>query len=152
MIETILSAIQTLFSFSSREDRKRGRTIETTRLIGVELENLADLFTFVLEASEPNGKIKLEKINELCALRIRNWNRWGSILDSGAYQLLTIANRQEIETAIKIAHAAPGDYIDELFMIQKAESECEISLEIRAQFSGSIAKLRDVAAKLRLTA
>lgn len=150
MFEVIFSAIQTIFSSSARIEKKREKRLEAIRLVGIELENLADLFSFVIEATEPNGKIKASKVDELAALRIRNWNQWVSILDSGAFELLDSTDKEEIKSLIKVASAAPGDYINEILLIHEAETNGEIPIELRAQFSGSISKIRNKATKLRL--
>ncbi|MCH8846560.1 MAG: hypothetical protein IIC11_07475 [Proteobacteria bacterium] len=152
MFETIFSVIQIIFSAEARAEKKRQRQIEATRLVGAELKNLANLFSFVLEATDSNGNIKPEMTDELVALRIRNWNQWVSILSSGAYELLEQTDREEIGAIIEVTSAAPGDYINEIFLIQKAESEGKIPIEVRAQFSGSISRLRNKAAQLRLAA
>lgn len=150
MFEAIASILQLLFSADARAAKRRERIVEATRLVGTELENLANLFSFVLEATELDGLIRSDKLHELHALRVRNWNRWVSILGSGAYDLLTQQDRDEIGSLIGVASAAPGDYIAEIFVIQKAVSEARISPQIRAQLAGSIARLRNKAAQLRL--
>jgi len=151
MIETVLGVIQTLFSASARAKKKRERIAEATRLVGVELDNLANLFSLVLEATDPDGKIKSEKISELHALQIRNWSRWQSILESGAFNLIPDEDRKDIESLINIASAAPGDYIEEILLVQNALRDGQISTEVRNQLSGSISRIRDKATKLKLT-
>ena len=48
MFETIFSVIPIIFSAEARAEKKRQRQIEATRLVGAELKNLANLFSFVL--------------------------------------------------------------------------------------------------------
>ena len=56
----------------------------------------------------------------------------------------------EIERCIEIAHAAPGAYVEEIYLVQIALSNGSVPKEVRERFAESIERLRNLAVKLRL--
>lgn len=123
---------------------------ETKRILADELEDLADLMDQVLAATGPDGRISADRVPELDRLRQRNWNRWVSILGTDGFASQDPDEQAEVERCVRIAHAAPGSYIDEIFMVQKGLHGGYIPIEIREHFAVSIDRLRDVVTRMRL--
>lgn len=125
---------------------------EKARTVADELESLADLLTQVLEATGPDGEIEQAQVAELDRLRHRNWNRWASILGSDGFGSQDPETQAEIERCVKIAHAAPGAYVDEILKVQEVLAGRSISPELRERFANSIDRIRDAVTRLRLNA
>lgn len=49
-----------------------------------------------------------------------------------------------------MAHAAPGAYVEEIYLIQKGLAEGFIDKEIRQRFERCIDRIHDVTTKMRL--
>lgn len=125
---------------------------ESSKALAAELEGLADLMECVLRVTGPDGRIAPEGANEL-AFRCRSiWNRWCTILDSRGYASRDVQTQAEIERCIEIAHAAPGAYVKEIYLIQIALGDGSVPTEVRNRFAESIERLRNLAIKLRLNA
>lgn len=115
-----------------------------------ELDKLADLMKKVLEVTRPDGAIQESEIIELEQLRRRVWNRWTFILESKGYRSQSAIVKAEIEACIRVAHAAPGAYVEEIYLIQKGLAEGFIDKEIRQRFERCIDRIHDVTTKMRL--
>ena len=159
MLDVALRFIQPAFGIKSAADRKRqraerasARRIEAIRLVGAELDALANLMSEVLSSSDPNGVIDTSRLEDLDQLRKRCWNRWQEILESGSFQQLDEGTRCEVENAVTIAHAAPGAYIKEVYFVQMVLAERSLPPTIRQKFASSIARIRDLGTRLRLAA
>jgi hypothetical protein len=125
---------------------------ESSKALAAELEGLAELMEGVLEVAGPDGCIAPEGAKGL-AFRCRSvWNRWCTILDSNSYADRDAHTQAEIERCIEIAHAAPGAYVEEIYLVQIALGEGSVSTEVRERFAESIERLRNLAVKLRLDA
>lgn len=106
----------------------------------------------VLNVTSPEGIIQQDKLPELELLRQQVWGRWISILDTRGYASQDPLIHEEIEKCIKIAHAAPGAYVEEILLIQMDLSEGRISQENRERFSRSISSIKDLTTRMRLNA
>jgi len=114
------------------------------------LEGLAELMEGVLKVAGPDGRIALEGTKDL-AFRCRSvWSRWCTILGSHGYASRDAQTHAEIERCIEIAHAAPGAYVKEIYLVQIALGEGSVPIEVRERFAESIERLRNLAVKLRL--
>ena len=104
----------------------------------------------VLEVTSPDGQIQQEKLPELDILRKQVWNRWITIVESRAYEKLNPEIKEDIEECITIAEAAPGAYVEEVFLLQKCISNGSIDQLTRTRFMSAIGNIRDLTTKLRL--
>lgn len=130
----------------NRAEDKRKKTI----ILSDELDKLADLMEKVLEVTTPDGVIQESKVIELDHLRRKVWNRWTFILESKGYREQRTSVKNEVEACIRVAHAAPGDYVEEIYLIQKGLADGFIDKEIRRRFQRCIDRIRDVNTKMRL--
>lgn len=125
---------------------------ESCKALAAELEGLADLMEDVLKVADPAGRIAPNGVPDL-ALRSRSvWNRWCTILESHGFTSRDTRTRAEIERCIEIAHAAPGAYVKEIYLVQIALGQRSVSRDVRERFAESIERLRNLAVKLRLNA
>lgn len=125
---------------------------ESTRLLAAELEGLADLMDTLLQVTGPEGRIARERVAELELQRRRIWNRWCTILGSRGFASRDARIQAKIERCIEIAHAAPGAYVHEIYLVQISLSEGAVPAEVRVRFADSIDRLRNLAVELRLDA
>lgn len=123
---------------------------DSTKTLAAELDSLAQLMEDVLIIAGPDGRIKAEGTRDLECRRRTVWNRWCAILGSQSYASLDANTKEEIERCIEIAHAAPGAYIKEVYLVQIALGNGSVPPEIRDRFAESIHRLRNLAVKLRL--
>ena len=123
---------------------------ESVERLAGELDKLADLMTEVLDATSPAGEIREEKLPDLDAMRRRVWGRWVTILGTDGYATKDRELQQEIEACVKIAHAAPGAFVDEVYQVQLCISKGCISQDTRVRFAESISRLRDLTTRMRL--
>jgi hypothetical protein len=106
----------------------------------------------VLKVTSADGRVQTDKVPELESLRQRVWNRWVSILGTDGYARQDPRVQAEIEKAVRIAHAAPGAYVEEIYLVQLSlASEC-VPQEVRDRFGKSIDAIRDATARMRLNA
>ena len=125
---------------------------ESSKALAAALEGLAELMKGVLEVTGSDGCIAPEGAKDL-AFRCRTvWNRWCTILDSNGYASREAQTQAEIERCIEIAHAAPGAYVEEIYLVQIALEEGSVPTQVRERFAESIERLRNLAVKLRLNA
>lgn len=125
---------------------------ESSKALAAELEGLAELMEGVLGVAGPDGCIAPEGAKGLASRCRSVWNRWCTILDSNSYAARDAHTRAEIERCIEIAHAAPGAYVEEIYLVQIALGEGSVPTEVRERFAESIERLRNLAVKLRLNA
>jgi hypothetical protein len=144
--------LDTFWRRGDKEVERQDKQVEVERLVGIELENLADLMSAVLSATDTQGRIVESQLGDLNRLRKRSWNRWVEILGSGAYGSLSEEDSNEIEKLIRISHAAPGSYVDEVYLIQIAVEEGSVPYEVRRRFADSVDRIRDKGVQLRLRA
>lgn len=130
----------------NRAEDKRNKII----ILSDELDKLADLMEKVLEVTTPDGAIQESKIIELEQLRRRVWNRWTFILESKGYREQSVIVKTEVEACIRVAHAAPGVYVEEIHLIQIGLANGFIDKKIRQRFERCIDRIRDVTTKMRL--
>lgn len=130
----------------NRKKDKRNKII----ILSDELDKLADLMGKVLEVTTPDGAIQESKIIELEQLRRRVWNRWTFILESKGYHEQSVIVKTEVEACIRVAHAAPGAYVEEIYLIQIGLENRFIDREIRQRFERCIDRIRDITTKMRL--
>ena len=119
------------------------------RLVG-ELDKLADLMSEVLDATSPAGEIREDRLPDLDAMRRQVWGRWVTILGTDGYATKDRELQQEIEACVKIAHAAPGAFVDEVYQVQLCISKGRIGEDTRLRFAESISRLRDLTTRMRL--
>lgn len=144
----ILSDIVRVFLTKLRERAvDKQRSVEQ---LADELDKLADLMAEVLEATSPGGEIRRERLPELDSMRQRVWGRWVTILGTDGFATKDRELQKEIEGCVKIAHAAPGAFVDEVYRVQMCLAEGHIDEEIRLRFSESISRLRDLTTRMRL--
>lgn len=125
---------------------------ESSKALAAELESLAELMEGVLEVTNPDGCIEPEGVKDL-AFRCRIvWNRWCTILDSNGYASRDAKTQAEVERCIEIAQAAPGAYVEEIYLVQIALGHGSVPTQVRERFAESIERLRNLAVKLRLNA
>lgn len=135
--------------------RRRERVVDErdkTRTLAAELDKLAELMVEVLKVTDAQGRIQNDKLPELDLIRKRVWNRWVSILGSSGYATRDAELQAEIERCIRVAHAAPGAYVEEVYLAQIGISQGYIPPEVRARFSQAIHSLQDLTARMRLDA
>jgi hypothetical protein len=135
--------------------RRRERVVdrrETIKTLAAELDKLADLMSDVLNVTAADGGIQPQKIPELEVVRQRVWNRWVSILSTDGYDGQVPGAQAEIEKAVNIAHAAPGSYVEEIYLVQVGLASGFVSREVRDRFARSIDAIRDATARMRLNA
>lgn len=125
---------------------------DRTRTLAAELDKLAELMSAVLEVTDADGRIQTDKRSDLELLRKRVWNRWVSILGSSGYATHDKELQAEIEQSIKIAHAAPGAYVEEVYLAQIGIAEGYVSRAVRERFATSIHALNDLTTRMRLNA
>ena len=134
---------------------RRERTVdkrEITKSLAIELDNLAELMSELLLVTEADGQIKQEKLEELEILRQRVWSGWVTILGTSGYASQDPELQAEIEKCISIAHAAPGAYVEELYLAQIGMAKGRISHEVRGRFAKSIHNIQDLTTRMRLNA
>lgn len=124
---------------------------ESTKALAEELERLAELMEDLLKATGANGSIVQASIHDLELRRRRIWNRWCAILDSHGYASKDTQTRAEIERCIEIAHAAPGAYIEEIYLVQIALGNGRVPSEVSVRFADAIDRLRNLVVKLKLS-
>jgi hypothetical protein len=125
---------------------------ESSKALAAELEGLAELMEGVLEITGSDGFIEPKGVKDL-AFRSRTvWNRWCTILGSNGYASRDTRTQAEIERCIEIARAAPGAYVEEIYLVQMALGDGSVPTEVRERFAESIERLRNLAVKLRLNA
>jgi len=125
---------------------------DSSKALAAELEGLAGLMDDVLKVTGPDGRIAPDGAKDL-AFRCRSvWNRWCTILETNGYAGRDAQTQAEIERCIEIAHAAPGAYVREVYLVQIALGEGSVPTEVRERFAESIERLRNLAVKLRLNA
>lgn len=147
MMSSIISGFRAIISiFWRREDKREREKLE----IANELSDLADLFEEVLDATDAEGRINQEKSQELNRLRLRNWNRWITILESRKFENLPENFSNDIKDSIEIAYSAPGAYIKEILILKNSIAEGYIDKKTFKHFANSIDKLRDISVKLKL--
>lgn len=125
---------------------------DATRSLATELDVLAQLMDDVLQVTGPDGRIRAEGVRDLEFRRRTVWNRWCMILGTHGYASRDPETQAEIERTIEIAHAAPGAYITEIYLVQIALGNGSVPTEIKERFAESIERLRNLAVKLRLNA
>lgn len=125
---------------------------ESSKTLAVELEGLAELMEGVLKVTGSDGVIASEGVKDLEFRRRTVWNRWCAILGSNGYASRDMLIQAEIERSIEIAHAAPGAYIEEIYLVQIALGAGSVPTAVRERFAESIERLRNLAVKLRLNA
>jgi hypothetical protein len=150
LLGLVAPILDTLWRRQDKKVERQDNQVEVERLVGTELENLADLMSAVLNATDAQGRIVESQFQDLDRLRKRSWNRWIHILSSGAYERLSKEDGDEIEQLIRIAHAAPGAYVDEVYLVQIAIAERCIPYEIRRRFADSVDRIRDKGVQLKL--
>ena len=131
----------------------RERSVDKRESVGRladELDKLADLMSDVLEATSPAGEIREERVADLDVKRTQVWGRWVTILGTDGYATRDKELQQEIEACVKIAHAAPGAYVDEVYQVQLCLSEGRVSRETRLRFAESISRISDMTTRMRL--
>lgn len=132
---------------------RRERTLDkraSTFDLAAEIDRLADLLDGVLKASTPDGNLNLELLPSLEAAHRKVWSRWVTILGTSGYASQDPNVQQEIEHCIKIAHAAPGAYVEEVLLVQCCVAEKRIPIDLRERFSTAIYNLRNLSTKMRL--
>ncbi|MNF56694.1 hypothetical protein D3C84_381930 [compost metagenome] len=125
---------------------KRASTVD----LAAEIDRLADLLDHVLKASTPGGSLNLELLPSLEAAHRRVWSRWVTILGTSGYASQDPDVQKEVDRCIKIAHAAPGAYVEEVLLVQFCVAEKKIPIDLRERFSTAIDNLRDLSTKMRL--
>lgn len=125
---------------------------ERVKILASELEKLAELMTEVLKSTDTLGRIQSDKLVDLEMKRKRVWDRWVSILSSSGYARHDADLQTEIEKCIRIAHAAPGAYVEEVYLAQIGISEGIVSLETRQRFEKCVHRLQDLITRMRLNA
>jgi hypothetical protein len=125
---------------------------DSTKALAAELEGLAGLMERVLEVTGPDGRVAPESVKELALCCRTVWNRWCTILDSHGYASRDTKTQADVERCIEIAHAAPGAYVKEIYLVQIALGEGSVPTSVRERFAESIERLRNLAVKLRLNA
>jgi hypothetical protein len=125
---------------------------EATKSLASELDSLADLMSDVLAVTAANGRIQQDKLPELELLRQRVWNRWVSILGTRGYASQDPGLQTDIENCIRIAHDAPGSFVEEVYLAQIGIAEGHLPTDVRVRFARSIDKLRDLTSRMRLNA
>ena len=125
---------------------------EVTKSLASELDALAELMSDLLEATDGAGQIRDEVLPDLERRRERVWTRWISILGTDGYATRDPGLQAEIEECIKICHAAPGVYVEELYLVQIGATEGCVPKDIVDQFARSIDRIRDLTARMRIDA
>ena len=131
--------------------RSVGDNRESSERLAVELDKLADLMTGVLDVTSPEGEIRRDKLPELDMLRKQVWSRWVSMLGTDGYAAEDCDLREEIEKCVKIVLAAPGAFVEEVYLVQLGLAKGHIDQAIRARFSKSISSIRDLTTRMRLS-
>jgi len=135
--------------FSLHKDRAT-KVTEKSKVLADELDKLADLMSEVLRVTSADGRIQKERIPELDLLRQRVWYRWVSILGTNGYASQDPDIQAQIERCIRIAHAAPGAYVEEAYLAQISIADGRVSQEVRERFAKSIDRIRDTTTRMRL--
>lgn len=147
MISSIISVIRAVFSvFWRRVDKREREKLD----LADELSALADLFEDVLKATDAEGRINQEKSQELNRLRLRNWNRWITILESRKFENLPESISKDIKDSVEIAYSAPGAYIKEILIVKNSIADGYIDKKTCRHLANSIDKLRNISVKLKL--
>lgn len=123
---------------------------ESTKVLATELERLSELMEDLLKATNADGSVVHASTKDLEFRRRRIWNRWCAILGTHGYASRDAQTQAEIERCIEIAHAAPGAYIREIYLVQIALGTGQVPPFVRVRFAESIERLRNLAVKLRL--
>lgn len=137
------------FLFSLHKDRAT-KVTEKSKVLADELDKLADLMSEVLRVTSADGRIQKKRIPELDLLRQRVWYRWVSILGTNGYASQDPDIQAQIERCIRIAHAAPGAYVEEAYLAQISIADGRVSQEVRERFAKSIDRIRDTTTRMRL--
>lgn len=135
--------------FSLHKDRAT-EEIEKSKVLADELDKLADLMSEVLRVTSADGRIQKKRIPELDLLRQRVWYRWVSILGTNGYASQDPDIQAQIESCIRIAHAAPGAYVEEAYLAQISIADGRVSQEVQERFAKSIDRIRDTTTRMRL--
>ncbi|MDE0127984.1 MAG: hypothetical protein OXQ86_00260 [Gammaproteobacteria bacterium] len=133
--------------------KRRQRTVEkreSVERLAAELDKLADLMSEVLEVTSPAGEIRREMLPDLDEKRRQVWNRWVTILGTHGYATKDRELQEEIEDCVKIAHAAPGAFVEEVLLCQLCLSKGHVNQEQRLRFAKSISRLKDLTTRMRL--
>lgn len=124
---------------------------ESTKALADELERLAELMEDLLKVTGADGSIVQASTHDLEFRRQRIWNRWCTILGTHGYASRNAQTQAEVERCVEIAHAAPGAYIKEIYLVQIALGDGLVPPEARVRFANAIERLRNLAVKLRLS-
>ena len=147
-IMSMIIAVLQLLRIMKREkivDRR-----EATKILADELDKLADLMSNVLAVTSPTGLIRQENLPELDVARKQVWNRWTTILETRGYASQHPETLKEIEKCISIAHAAPGAFVEEVYLVQESLSKGSVTQVTRNRFLQSINGIRDLTTRMRL--
>ena len=125
---------------------------ESIRTLAIEIERLADLMDDLLQVTGSDGVILVPTTKDLEFRRRRIWNRWCTILGSDGYASRDPQMQAELERCIEIAHAAPGAYIREIYLVQTALGNGHVPPDVRTRFAESAERLRNFAVGLKLSA
>lgn len=125
---------------------------ESAKALAAELDGLAELMEALLQVTGADGRVARDRAADLAFKCRRVWNRWCTILDSNGYASRDTQTQAEIERCIEIAHAAPGAYVKEIYLVQIALGEGSVPADVRARFAEAVERLRNLAVKLRLNA
>lgn len=125
---------------------------EITKSLASELDTLADLMSDLLEATDSDGHIQKDVIPDLERRRERVWGRWISILGTEGYATRDSALQEEIEGCIKIAHAAPSAYVEEIHLVQVGTTEGYVPKEVCERFARSIDRIQNLTTRMRIDA
>ena len=123
---------------------------KATKTLADELDKLADLMPDVLAVTSPAGLIRQEKLPELDVARKQVWDRWITILETRGYASQNPKTQKEIEKSISIAHAAPGAFFEEIYLVQESLSKGSVPQVTRNRFLQSINAIRDLTTRMRL--
>lgn len=146
-MKVLLDLLKWLFTIRKEKAReKRATTVD----LATEIDGLADLLENVLKATSPDGSLNLELLPGIHSAHRKVWTRWVTILGTSGYATQDTELQQEIEHCIKIAHAAPGAYVEEVLLVQMCLASKNVSIESRNRFESSIDNLRNLSVKMRL--
>ena len=121
-------------------------------ILADKLDALAQLMQDVLDVTDAHRDISIDRAPELERFRKRVWDRWVAILGETGYATADPELQSEIEQCIKIAHAAPGAYVEEVLLAQVGLAKGNVSTEVLGRFASAIDSLRDLTTRMRLRA
>lgn len=124
---------------------------DASKALAEELERLAELMEDLLKVTDADGNIVHASTRDLEFRRRRIWNRWCTILGTDGYASRDAETQAEIERCIEIAHAAPGAYIQEIYLVQIALGTGLVPPDVRMRFADAIERLRNLSVKLKLS-